>query len=85
MRSSAVNDLTAYRLQIVGRCCITIGVMAADAFIHCRVTSDLKTLVRRLAEREGINESYILPPCPQDFVGTPLQGLPLPPDRHTAA
>jgi predicted DNA binding CopG/RHH family protein len=43
-----------------GRCCITIGVMAADAFIHCRVTSDQKALVRRLAEREGINESTLV-------------------------
>ena len=40
-----------------GRCCLTIGVMAADAFIHCRVTSETKKLVRRLAEREGTNES----------------------------
>jgi antitoxin component of RelBE/YafQ-DinJ toxin-antitoxin module len=34
--------------------------MAADAFIHCRVTSDVKALVRRLAEREGINESTLV-------------------------
>jgi predicted DNA binding CopG/RHH family protein len=34
--------------------------MAADAFIHCRVASDVKTLVRRLAEREGINESTLV-------------------------
>jgi hypothetical protein len=34
--------------------------MAADAFIHCRVTSDVKTLVRRLAEREGSNESTLV-------------------------
>jgi len=34
--------------------------MAADAFIHCRVTSDTKALVRRLAEREGINESTLV-------------------------
>ena len=34
--------------------------MAADAFIHCRVTSDQKALVRRLAEREGINESTLV-------------------------
>jgi hypothetical protein len=34
--------------------------MAADAFIHCRVTSDVKTHVRRLAEREGINESTLV-------------------------
>ncbi len=34
--------------------------MAADAFIHCRVTSEQKALVRRLAEREGINESTLV-------------------------
>jgi predicted DNA binding CopG/RHH family protein len=34
--------------------------MAADAFIHCRVTSDVKALVRRLAEREGINETTLV-------------------------
>ena len=34
--------------------------MAADAFIHCRVTSEVKALVRRLAEREGINESTLV-------------------------
>ncbi len=52
--NSAKQDLAA------GRCCITIGVMAADAFIHCRVTSEQKALVRRLAEREGINESTLV-------------------------
>jgi predicted DNA binding CopG/RHH family protein len=34
--------------------------MAADAFIHCRVTSDVKALVRTLAEREGINETTLV-------------------------
>ncbi len=34
--------------------------MTADAFIHCRVTSEVKALVRRVAEREGINESALL-------------------------
>jgi hypothetical protein len=34
--------------------------MAADAFIHCRVTPEVKTLVRRLAERDGINESTLV-------------------------
>jgi predicted DNA binding CopG/RHH family protein len=34
--------------------------MTADAFIHCRVTSEVKALVRRLAEREGINESTLV-------------------------
>ena len=34
--------------------------MTADAFIHCRVTSEVKALVRRLAERDGINESTLV-------------------------
>jgi Bacterial mobilisation protein (MobC) len=34
--------------------------MAADAFIHCRVTSEMKTLARALAEREGITESRLV-------------------------
>ena len=34
--------------------------MAADAFIHCRVTPEVKALVRRVAEREGINESALV-------------------------
>ena len=34
--------------------------MTADAFIHCRVSSEVKGLVRRLAEREGINESTLV-------------------------
>jgi len=32
----------------------------ADSSIHCRVTSDTKALVRRLAEREGTTESALL-------------------------
>ena len=43
-----------------GRCRITINAMAADAFIHCRVTSEVKALVRRLAERDGVNESTLV-------------------------
>ena len=34
--------------------------MTADAFIHCRVTSVVKSLVRWLAERDGINESTLV-------------------------
>jgi hypothetical protein len=30
--------------------------MPADAFIQCRVTPEMKTLVRALAEREQITE-----------------------------
>jgi predicted DNA binding CopG/RHH family protein len=42
-------------------CCrITITLVAADAFIICRVTSETKERVRALAEREGINESTLL-------------------------
>jgi len=43
-----------------GRSRITISAMTADAFIHCRVSSEVKALVRRLAEREGINESTLV-------------------------
>jgi hypothetical protein len=32
----------------VDRSCLTIGGIAADAFIHCRVTSETKTLARAL-------------------------------------
>jgi predicted DNA binding CopG/RHH family protein len=55
-----LRKFEAYAGLAAGRCCITMGVMAADAFIHCRVTSDVKALVRRLAEREGINESTLV-------------------------
>jgi predicted DNA binding CopG/RHH family protein len=34
--------------------------MPADAFIQCRVTSDMKALVKKLAEREGITESRLV-------------------------
>ena len=43
-----------------GCCRITITLVAADAFIICRVTSETKARVRALAEREGINESTLL-------------------------
>jgi predicted DNA binding CopG/RHH family protein len=39
---------------------ITITVMAADAFIICRVTSETKTRVRALAARDGIGESTLI-------------------------
>ena len=51
--------------------------MAADAFIHCRVTSDQKALVRRLAEREGINESTLVKQLLEVVLRTSaLAGLP---------
>lgn len=34
--------------------------MAADAYITCRVTSGTKALVRKAAEREGLNESALV-------------------------
>jgi len=34
--------------------------MPADAFIQCRVTPEMKTLVRALAEREQITESALV-------------------------
>jgi hypothetical protein len=34
--------------------------MPADAFIQCRVTPEMKTLVRALAEREQITESVLV-------------------------
>lgn len=43
-----------------GRCRSTITHVIADSSIHCRVTSETKALVRRLAEREGTTESALL-------------------------
>jgi predicted DNA binding CopG/RHH family protein len=34
--------------------------VVADAFINCRVTSEIKARVRALAERQGTNESAII-------------------------
>jgi hypothetical protein len=34
--------------------------MAADVMTQCRVTSEVKTVVRRLPDREGINESTVV-------------------------
>jgi len=36
------------------------GIVTADAFIACRVTSDTKARVRALAMREGTNESALV-------------------------
>jgi predicted DNA binding CopG/RHH family protein len=54
------RKLTQYfGLQPGARRC-TIVCMAADAFITCRVTSDTKARVRRMAELEGIHESAVI-------------------------
>ena len=37
-----------------------MALVTADAFIQCRVTPEVKALVRRLAEREGITESRLV-------------------------
>lgn len=34
--------------------------MKADAFIQCRVTPEMKALVRRIAQREQITESALV-------------------------
>ncbi len=34
--------------------------MTADAFIQCRVPTEMKSLVRALAERQGITESRLV-------------------------
>jgi predicted DNA binding CopG/RHH family protein len=34
--------------------------MPADAFINCRVSSDIKARVRALAQRQGVTESAII-------------------------
>ena len=34
--------------------------MRADAYINCRVTSETKAVLRRMAEREGISESALV-------------------------
>ena len=54
--------------------------MAADAFIICRVTPETKTLVRRLAAREGITESALVKQLLGTLVRTStLDELPAPP------
>jgi hypothetical protein len=51
--------------------------MAADAFIQCRVTPEVKTLVRALAEREQITESALVKELLQVVLRTAaLQGFP---------
>jgi hypothetical protein len=51
--------------------------MAADAFIQCRVTPEMKTLVRALAEREQITESALVKELLQVVLRTAaLQGFP---------
>jgi predicted DNA binding CopG/RHH family protein len=56
--------------------------MTADAFIHCRVTSEVKALVRRLAERDGINESTLVKQLLEFLLRTQaLAVLPAPAER----
>jgi hypothetical protein len=51
--------------------------MAADAFIQCRVTPEMKTLVRALAEREQITESALVKQLLQVVLRTAaLHGFP---------
>ena len=51
--------------------------MPADAFIQCRVTQEMKTLVRALAEREQITESALVKQLLQVVLRTAaLQGFP---------
>jgi hypothetical protein len=51
--------------------------MAADAFIQCRVTPAMKTLVRALAEREQITESALVKQLLEVVLRTAaLQGFP---------
>jgi len=51
--------------------------MPADAFIQCRVTPEMKTLVRKLAEREQITESALVKELLQVVLRTAaLQGFP---------
>jgi len=51
--------------------------MPADAFIQCRVTPEMKTLVRALAEREQITESALVKELLQVVLRTAaLQGFP---------
>jgi hypothetical protein len=51
--------------------------MPADAFIQCRVTPEIKALVRTLAEREQITESALVKELLQVVLRTAaLQGFP---------
>src|SRR6516165_73508 len=53
--------------------------MPADAFIQCRVTPEMKALVRALAEREQITESALVKQLLQVVLRTAaLQGVPNP-------
>ncbi|MEJ1961067.1 MAG: plasmid mobilization relaxosome protein MobC [Gammaproteobacteria bacterium] len=50
--------------------------MTADAFIQCRVTPAMKTLVRALAEREQITESALVKQLLEVVLRTAAQGFP---------
>jgi len=58
--------------------------MAAEAFIHCRVTSQMKSLVRMLAQRRQITESTLVKQLLEVVLqAATLTGLPIPtpPDK----
>src|SRR5437879_11946426 len=58
--------------------------MAAEAFIHCRVTPEMKSLVRMLAQRRQITESTLVKQLLEVVLQTAtLTGLPVPapPDK----
>ena len=53
--------------------------MAAEAFIHCRVTSQMRSLVRMLAQRRQITESTLVKQLLEVVLQTAtLTGLPIP-------
>jgi predicted DNA binding CopG/RHH family protein len=76
-----------FGLQPVPHRC-TMVCMVADAFINCRVTSETKARVRRVAELEGINESAFIKRLLQGAlrgsasVGESLQPAAVPPARQ---
>jgi predicted DNA binding CopG/RHH family protein len=58
---------------VVHDACVT-----ADAFITCRVTSETKALVRRLAEQRGVNESALIKQLLYDALGSSLPAARVP-------
>lgn len=50
--------------------------MTADAFIHCRVTSEMKAVARTLAAREGITESKLVKQLLESLLRTGAVGDP---------
>jgi predicted DNA binding CopG/RHH family protein len=63
-----------------------ITIMAADAFIICRVTSETKARVRALAARDGIGESTLIKQVLDVVLRTSsLDGAPPPPSAPERA